>query len=59
MRGEEFNSVMEQSPRLAKAMADGLGVTTGELRKMAGEGQLTSETVIKALQGQSDAGLPT
>src|SRR5690606_624431 len=27
VRGEEFNSIMEQAPRLAKAMADGLGVT--------------------------------
>ena len=55
LRGDEFNSVMENSPRLARALADGLGVTTGELRKMAEAGQLSSETVIKALQGQSDA----
>lgn len=54
LRGEEFNSVMEQAPRLAKAMADGLGVTTGELRKLAGEGALTTEVVTKALQGQAD-----
>lgn len=54
LRGEEFNSVMEQAPRLAKAMADGLGVTTGELRKLAGEGALTTDVVIKALQGQAD-----
>jgi len=55
LRGDEFNSVMEQSPRLAKALADGLGTTTGELRKMAEAGQLTSDVVIKSLQGQSDA----
>ncbi|WP_306553392.1 tape measure protein [Acidovorax sp.] len=54
LRGDEFNSVMEQAPRLARALADGLGVTTGELRKMAEAGVLTSDTVIKALQGQSD-----
>lgn len=54
LRGDEFNSVMEQAPRLAKALADGLGVTTGELRKMAEQGALTSKTVISALQGQSD-----
>lgn len=54
LRGDEFNSVMEQSPRLAKALADGLGTTTGELRKMAEAGQLSSDTVIKALQGQAD-----
>lgn len=54
LRGEEFNSVMEQAPRLAKALADGLGVTTGELRKQAEAGRLTSEVVISALQGQAD-----
>lgn len=54
LRGEEFNSVMEQSPRLARALADGLGVTTGELRKMANEGRLTSEVVIGALKSQAD-----
>ncbi|TXI16596.1 MAG: hypothetical protein E6Q67_14295 [Roseateles sp.] len=55
LRGDEFNSVMEQAPRLAKALADGLGVNTGKLREMADQGQLTSETVIKALSGQADA----
>ncbi|MBI1625357.1 tape measure protein [Comamonas suwonensis] len=53
LRGEEFNSVMEQAPRLAQALANGLGVTTGELRKLAGEGFLTAETVMRALENQS------
>ncbi|MGY8856857.1 MAG: tape measure protein [Pseudomonadales bacterium] len=53
LRGEEFNSIMEQSPRLAQAMADGLGVTRGELRKMAGEGKLTSEVVIDSVRSQT------
>jgi tape measure domain-containing protein len=55
LRGDEFNSVMEQAPRLAQALADGLGVTTGELRKMAEAGALTSATVIGALRGQAEA----
>lgn len=55
LRGEEFNSVMEQAPRLAQALASGLSVTTGELRKMAQEGRLTSEVVLTALQGQAQA----
>lgn len=54
LRGEEFNSIMEQAPRLSQALAQGLGVTTGELRKMAEQGQLTTATVINALQGQAD-----
>lgn len=53
LRGEEFNSIMEQSPRLSKALADGLGVTTGELRKMANQGQLTTDVVITSLKSQA------
>ena len=55
LRGEEFNSVMEQSPRLAQALADGLGKTTGELRALAQQGVLTTEVVIGALEGQAAA----
>lgn len=54
VRGEEFNSIMEQAPRLAKAMADGLGVTRGELRAMAADGALTSEVVINAIRSQGE-----
>lgn len=55
VRGEEFNSIMEQSPRLARALADGLGVTTGALRTLAGQGALTTEVVLNAVQGQGAA----
>jgi tape measure domain-containing protein len=50
LRGEELNSIMEQAPRLAQAMADGLGVPRGALRKLGEEGQLTAERVIEALE---------
>ena len=55
LRGDEFNSIMEQAPGISKALAASLGVTTGELRAMAGEGKLSSQTVIQALQEQSAA----
>src|SRR5690606_35649915 len=55
LRGDEFNSIMEQAPGISKALAQSLGVTTGELRKMAENGELSAEKVIKALQGQSAA----
>lgn len=55
LRGEEFNAVMENGPRLARALADGLGVPIGALRKMAEQGQLTSDIVVKAIQSQTDA----
>ncbi|WP_257229999.1 tape measure protein [Acinetobacter sp. YH12025] len=54
LRGDEFNSMMEQSPRLAQALADGLGVTTGKLRELAGEGKLTTDVVTKALLSQAE-----
>ena len=55
LRGDEFNSVMEQSPRLAQAMTDALGVTRGELRAMAEDGKLSTETIVNALQSQAQA----
>jgi len=54
LRGEEFNSVVENSPRLAKALADGLNVPIGRLRKMAEEGKLTADVVVNALMSQKD-----
>jgi len=48
LRGDEFNSMAEGAPRLQKLLADSLGVTTGELRKMAEEGQLTSDKLVRA-----------
>ncbi|RKG47400.1 tape measure domain-containing protein, partial [Acinetobacter cumulans] len=53
LRGEEFNSIMENGYGVAEALARGLGVTTGELRKMAENGELSSERVVKALQSQA------
>jgi len=55
LRGEEFNSISEQAPRLLYAMADALGVNIGELRNMAQDGQLTADVVVKALESQSAA----
>lgn len=49
LRGDEFNSVMENSPRLARLLADSLGKPVGELRKMAEEGKLTSDILYNAL----------
>ena len=53
LRGEEFNSIMENGYGLAEALAKGLGVTTGELRKMAENGELSAERVITAVQKQA------
>ena len=54
LRGEELNSVLENAPRLARALADGLGVTIGQLREMGEAGELTGEKVLNALEGAAD-----
>ena len=54
LRGEEFNSVVENSPRLAQALADGLNVPIGRLRRLAEEGRLTADVVANALMSQKD-----
>jgi len=55
LRGEELNSVLEQTPRIAQAIADGLGVPFGDLRKLAKDGQITSEGVFNAIISQIKA----
>jgi tape measure domain-containing protein len=55
LRGEEFNSVAEQMPRIMEMLEKSLGKTRGELRAMAEKGLLTTQVVFKALKdGASD-----
>ena len=53
LRGQELNSVMEQAPLIARAIADNLGIGLGELRELAAEGRITSEVVFQALLNDS------
>jgi tape measure domain-containing protein len=53
LRGDEFNSIMETSPRLAKAIADSMGITTDSLRQYAADGKLSAAEVGKALITQN------
>ncbi len=55
LRGEELNSVMEQTPGLARAIAQGMGITIGQLRTVAAEGKITSEVLVKALNNSQQA----
>ncbi|HYQ54249.1 MAG TPA: tape measure protein [Pseudomonas sp.] len=55
LRGEELNSVMEQAPALAQAIAKGLNVPIGKLRELGAAGKLTAKDVIGALQSQAAA----
>lgn len=49
LRGEELNSILEQTPALAKAIAQGMGITVGELRSVAAEGKITGDVLVEAL----------
>ena len=55
LRGEEFNSIMENGSVLAEMMAESLGVNKGELRQMAQEGQLTADVVVSSIMEQAGA----
>lgn len=52
LQGDQFKSVVTNGGRVAQALADSLGVTTIELRKMASEGLLTTSKVIDGLISQ-------
>ncbi|MFP5513358.1 MAG: tape measure protein, partial [Alphaproteobacteria bacterium] len=54
LRGEELNSVIEGSPRLARAIAEGMGIARGELKKYAEEGKITSEAIANAMRSQRE-----
>lgn len=51
--GDELKSVRENTLRLAKAIADGLGVPMAELKKLGAEGKLTPKVIADALEKES------
>lgn len=53
IQAEEFNSVIEQMPELARQIAAGLGISIGDLRKRMLEGKLTAQDTLNAIQSQS------
>lgn len=53
LRGEELNSILEQAPRLAQAIAEGMGVGVGKLRELGAEGKLQATQIIGALENQA------
>ncbi|HFQ7421539.1 TPA: tape measure protein [Klebsiella pneumoniae] len=55
IQAEEFNSVIEQMPELARQIAAGLGISIGDLRKRMLEGKLTAQDALNAIQRQSQS----
>lgn len=53
LRGDELNSIIEQAPRLAQAIADSFGVSVGQLKDMGKNGKLTSKELAQGLLKQA------
>ena len=49
LRGEELNSVLEQTPTIAQAIAEYMGTSVGEMRELASDGAITADVVKNAL----------
>ena len=54
LRGDELRSVMENNIVLTNLLADGLGITTDQLKKFGGEGKLTAKAILPILVGAVD-----
>ena len=54
LRGDELNSIFEQSPNLIRSIADYLEVPIGQIREMASEGQLTADVVKSAIMASGE-----
>lgn len=54
LRGEELNSVLEQTPMIAQSIAKYMGVNTGEMRELASEGAITADVVKNAMFAAAD-----
>jgi tape measure domain-containing protein len=50
LRGQELNSILEQAPLIATAIALEMNTTTGSLKKLGEEGKITSQIVLAALK---------
>lgn len=53
IRAEEFNSIIEQMPELARQIAAGIGISTTELRQRMLEGKLTAQDALNAIQDRT------
>lgn len=49
LRGQELNSILEQAPLVAQAIAKELNVSVGALKKMGEEGKITADVIRGAL----------
>lgn len=55
LRGQDLNSVIEQIPGLAQAIAEGMGISMGDLKKKAQDGEMAIDKIIQALEKVKDS----
>ncbi|EOT1930162.1 tape measure protein, partial [Serratia marcescens] len=55
VRAEEFNSIIESMPELARQMAAGMGISMGQLRQAMLDGKITAQAALDAIMKQSSA----
>jgi len=55
LRAEEFNTIIETSPRIVQALADHFGISFGQVRKYVNDGKITSEEFAKALEKAAES----
>lgn len=49
LRGNDLNIVMSNAPQIAQRIADYMGVSVGEIKKMGAEGKITADIVKNAM----------
>lgn len=54
LRGDELNSVFEQAPNIIQTIAEYMGVSVGEIRSLASEGQITADIIKAAMFDSGD-----
>lgn len=54
LQGDEFKSIAEAAPILLDTIAEYMGKSRAEIKKLGSEGQLTADVIFKAISGASD-----
>lgn len=54
LRGEEYNSILEQAPNIIETIANYLDVPKGKLKEMAAQGVITADVIKAAMFAAAD-----
>lgn len=55
LRAEEFNTIIETSPRIVQALADHFKISFGQVRKYVNDGKVTTQEFMAALEESADS----